>query len=70
MNASKVSGVTIGYSVTNPRFSRITGNHYQAINLAMDKLWELGYRRIGLAMDEISSARVRDLWLAGFAAWQ
>lgn len=70
MDASKVSGVTIGYSVVNPRYSRITVNHYQAINLAMDRLWEIGYRRIGLAMDEISSARVRDLWLAGFAAWQ
>lgn len=70
MDASKVSGVNIGYSVTNPRYSRITVNHYQAINLAMDKLWEMGYRRIGLTMDEVSSARVRDLWLAGFASWQ
>lgn len=70
MDVSQISGVTIGYSVTNPRFSRITLNHYQAINLAMDKLWEMGYRRIGLAIDEVSSARVRALWLAGFAAWQ
>jgi LacI family transcriptional regulator len=70
MDASKVSGVTVGYSVSNPRYSRITVNHYQAINLAMDNLWEMGYRRIGLAIEETASARVRDLWLAGFVAWQ
>ncbi len=70
MEAEKVSGVTIGYSVTDPRYSRITVNHYQAINLAMDKLHETGYKRIGLALEEQASARVRDLWLAGFAAWQ
>jgi LacI family transcriptional regulator len=70
LDAENYSGVTIGYSVTDPRYSRITVNHYQAINLAMDKLWEAGYRRIGLAMEEQASARVRDLWLAGFVAWQ
>lgn len=70
MDAEKYSGVTIGYSVTDPRYSRITVNHYQAINLAMQKLWDAGYRRIGLAMEEVASARVRDLWLAGFVAWQ
>lgn len=66
----KVSGVTIGYSVVHPRYSRVTLNHYQAMTLAMDRLWEAGYRRIGLAMDAVSSSRVRDLWLAGFVAWQ
>lgn len=70
MNANLVAGVTIGYSVTNPRYSRVTFNHYQAIHLAMNRLVELGYLRIGLAIDVIASTRVRDLWLAGFAAWQ
>jgi LacI family transcriptional regulator len=70
MEPDQYSGVTIGYSVTEPRYSRITVNHYQAINLAMDKLWEAGYRRIGLALEAQASLRVRDLWLAGFAAWQ
>lgn len=70
MDPDQVSGVTTGYSVTNPRYSRVTANHYQAINLAMDKLRAMGYHRIGLIIDEPASARVRDLWLAGFTAWQ
>lgn len=70
MDPSKVAGVTIGYSVTNPRYSRVTFNHYQAIQLAMNKLCAMGYKRIGLALDAVASTRVRDLWLAGFAAWQ
>jgi len=70
LDYSKLSGVNISYSIVEPRFSRVAVNHYQAMNLAMDTLWAKGFRRIGLALEEKASKRVRDLWVAGFSAWQ
>ncbi|MCD8481321.1 MAG: LacI family transcriptional regulator [Verrucomicrobia bacterium] len=70
MDPNQIAGVNIGYSVTDPLYSRVTFNHYQAIFSGYGSTAELGYQRIGLALQTVASRRVRDLWLAGFTAWQ
>ena len=70
MDFSKVSGVNIAYGILEPRFSRVATNHYQGTRLALDRMHERGYRRIGLVFEQLASMRIRDLALAAFSAWQ
>lgn len=67
---SGICGVNIAYSVLEPRFSRVATNHYQSTWLALDRLHEKGYRRVGLVMEELASMRIRNLALAASSAWQ
>jgi len=67
---SDYPGVNVGYSLDEPKYSRVVLNHYQSLRLTMEKLVDLGFKRIGLIMEMASSARTRDLWVAGFTAWQ
>lgn len=70
MDFSGICGVNIAYSVLEPRFSRVATNHYQGTRLALDRMHQRGYRRIGLIFEHLASRRIRDLALAAFSAWQ
>jgi DNA-binding LacI/PurR family transcriptional regulator len=45
------TAVTAGFSLIEPRLSRVVPNHQQAMLVCLQQLAQRGYRRIGLAMD-------------------
>lgn len=45
------SAVTAGYSLVEPRLSRVVPNHQQAMLVCLRQLASRGYRRVGLLMD-------------------
>lgn len=63
------SGVAIGYSLLRPMVHRVTTNRFLAMRTAVRQLRRLGYRRLGLAMQENQDARVDHQWGAAFT-WE
>lgn len=64
------AAVTQGYSLVSPRISR-TGNDYVgSLQLCIHNLRCMGYKRIGLVIDESIDARARHVWSGTFAAYQ
>ncbi|HWL52449.1 MAG TPA: LacI family DNA-binding transcriptional regulator [Chthoniobacteraceae bacterium] len=62
--------VTWGASLKEPHLHRVQVNHYAAMELALQRLSALGYRRIGLATFESSSARIGHRYLAAYEIYQ
>jgi LacI family transcriptional regulator len=62
--------VGLGYVYNNHTLHRATHNHFRGAYLAFQKLVALGYRRIGLMLDEDENRRVNYLWLGGYLAAQ
>jgi DNA-binding LacI/PurR family transcriptional regulator len=62
--------VCIGFSVTSPRFDRVGYDHHEAIVEVCRRLWQHGYRRMGLVMSHDFDARVLHVTRAGFVRWQ
>lgn len=62
----KLSAVTIGYSLARPELHRVTSDRYHAMLLAIHKLRERGYRRLGLALESNQDERVHHQWVAPF----
>jgi len=66
MDWEKFSAVTIGRSIHTPDLDRVDSAHYDAITVALRKCRELGYNRIGLAIDEVSLARFDQRFVASY----
>ncbi len=66
MDWEKFSAVTIGRSIHSPDLDRVDSAHYDAITVALQQCRELGYGRIGLAMDEVTLARFDQRFLASY----
>ncbi len=64
------SAVEIGYSLIRPELHRVCNHQYQSMLLLAQKLREMGYRRIGLAMNREQDERVYHHWRAGYLAAQ
>jgi LacI family transcriptional regulator len=64
------SAVAIAYSLVEPGLHRIAHNHFNSMRLIMQKLWERGYRRPGLAMRRSLDERIHHQWLGGLLAEQ
>ncbi len=62
--------VTTGHGLAHPRLHRVTISHYHSILTCMNRLRELGYRRIGLAFNSITNEKFDGLPVAGFDAFQ
>ncbi len=62
--------VGLGYVYNNHALHRATHNHFRGAFLAYEKLVGLGYRRIGLMLDQDENRRVNYLWLGGYLAAQ
>ncbi|MEM6822091.1 MAG: LacI family DNA-binding transcriptional regulator [Verrucomicrobiota bacterium] len=56
----------LGYSLIDPNIHRVASNQFHAIQLALKKLENLGYRRIGLAIPPDMDRRMDHAWRAGF----
>ncbi|NDV62802.1 LacI family transcriptional regulator [Puniceicoccales bacterium CK1056] len=69
-NWQKFAAVTIGDMLTSPELNRVIHDHYASILTAMDKLIELGYRRIGLCLTEHMDLTVNQRWQAGYRVYR
>ena len=63
---NRISAVSATYSLRAPAIPLVTTQHRANAYLAVNKLIEMGYRRIGLATVEESDKRVDNAWTAGF----
>ncbi|MEO8352950.1 MAG: substrate-binding domain-containing protein, partial [Chthoniobacteraceae bacterium] len=66
----KFATAAIGYSLGGPAVHRASNNQFDSMTLALEKLEQLGYRRIGLAISEESDQRVKRRWSAGMLSYQ
>ncbi len=58
--------VALGFTLEAPGLNRVSCDAFQVIVTAMERCYELGYRRIGLAMTGHADARVDRRWLAAY----
>ncbi len=65
---SKLSCATIAYSLQAPLLHRSCVHHFRVAMEAANQLRQLGYRRIGLALDSNQDRRSGHNWRAGFLA--
>ncbi len=52
------SVVTLGYSLIEPQFNRVTNHQFRSMLLMIRELRRLGYRRIGLCLDEVYNRKI------------
>lgn len=55
---SRFASVAVGYSLREPALHRVSPDQYMTMKLAVDRLVDLGYRRIGLYIDAFTDQRV------------
>ena len=67
---SKFAAVTVGYSVETPALHRVVTHHYRNTRLALRRVAEAGYSKIGFVARRESEATMENLHLAAFLAWQ
>ena len=60
------ASATIGASMPRPRLHRVRHHAFRSIQIAIQKLRESGCQHVGLALSDLSAARVEDMWQAGF----
>jgi DNA-binding LacI/PurR family transcriptional regulator len=61
-DCSQWSTAALGNSVLSPRFHRVTHHQFHGMQLIIDNLTRLGYRRIGLAIEESVDNKVDRNW--------
>ncbi|MGC9451928.1 MAG: LacI family DNA-binding transcriptional regulator [Oceanipulchritudo sp.] len=57
LNWQAFSCAAIAHSLEKPRIHRAANDHFHSVVLAMDRLRELGYKRIGLILDKNTDVR-------------
>lgn len=67
---AKFAAVTVGYSVERPAFHRVATHHYRNTRLALRKVAEAGYSRVGFISSRQAEAAMENLHLAAFLAYQ
>lgn len=67
---AKFAAVTVGYSVETPALHRVVTHHYRNTRLALRKVIEAGYVKIGFIADRSAEDAMEDLHLAAFLAYQ
>lgn len=65
-----VASVAIGYGLRAPLIHRVCHDQYGSMRLLLTQLTQLGYRRIGLAMEHRQDERTNHLILAAYLAHQ
>lgn len=61
-----LSVVTFGYSLQAPRFNTVAYAFYRSIRLTLERVYALGYKRVGLVLDPSDDARYDHNVMAGF----
>lgn len=67
---AKFAAVTVGYSVETPALHRVVTHHYRNTRLALRRVAEAGYSKIGFAADREAEPAMENLHLAAFLAYQ
>ncbi len=63
---NRLAVISHALSLDEPEIDNITSHQYYSVRLAFEKCRELGYRRIGLALNRVHSDRTEHRWLAGY----
>lgn len=63
------SMVTMGVTVQNPNLHRVRSDNFHNLYVAMEKLTQFGYRRIGLVVDTLRAHTPQEMWLGGFLTY-
>ncbi|CAN5497226.1 hypothetical protein BH09VER1_BH09VER1_43040 [soil metagenome] len=66
----ELAAVAFGYSMQPAVLDLITNHHAHTMNLILEKVQELGYRRIGLCIPADWNAKVENVWLSGMLVLQ
>ncbi len=66
LDCSGFFGVTIAFTLEEPRLPRVSHDHAEGVRLALDQAAALGYRRPGFVCTAHSDSRVRHHWAGGF----
>ncbi|RRJ97374.1 LacI family transcriptional regulator [Opitutaceae bacterium TAV4] len=66
---SQFACATVGYSYTTPALHRAANDQFNTIRMAVRRLTELGYQRIGLAIRHEDDQRVENKWAGGFLSF-
>jgi LacI family transcriptional regulator len=64
------SAVALGYTLAHPSLHLVSTHQYRSMKLAVRRLLDRNYRRIGLVMLQASDDRVDHNWLAGYLVMQ
>lgn len=64
------SAASLGYTLASPALHLVGCHQYRSMKLALQRLLELGYRRIGLVMLEASDDRADHNWVAAYLVMQ
>lgn len=70
LNYEVLSAVAFGYSMRPAVLHLVTNHHVHTMNLLLDKIFELGYRRIGLSIPRDWSAKVEHAWQSSLLLFQ
>jgi LacI family transcriptional regulator len=63
---SRYSVVTIGYSMVQPEFHRVSHHYRNGVGLLMEELRRRGFRRFAYTIHPLTDSRTRYGWTAGF----
>lgn len=66
----KFASVVIGDMLLSPLLNRVLHDHYVSILIVLEKLSQLGYRRIGLCLTEHMDLTVHQRWQAGYRVYR
>jgi DNA-binding LacI/PurR family transcriptional regulator len=67
LDFSNLAVVSLGYSLQPSVFHVVTNHHFHSMSLMLDRLRELGYRRIGFFGEEQWDDKVEHGWIGGLA---
>lgn len=67
---SRLAVVAIGHTFRQFNPHRASNHQFHSIRLAMNKLVEMGLRRIGLVVPKMDDEKVENAWVSGFIAAQ
>jgi len=67
---SRFAVVAIGHTFHEFNAHRVSNHQFHSVRLAMNKLVEMGLRRIGLVVPKMDDEKVENAWVSGFIAAQ
>lgn len=70
MDLSRLACATIGNVIREPALSRATSDKFSNTVLLCERMWSMGYRRIGLVIPKSQEIRVEDTFLGGYLTFQ
>lgn len=66
MDLSELACASIGHVIREPVLSRAASDKFSNTVFLCQRLWSMGYRRIGLVIPEVQEIRVEDTFLGGY----